>query len=73
MRADWEIGRLQRGDRGESSRDVPTLLARAGHRHVSWRDWKAVDRAELERGAAVGKPREKIADVLAFLREQNLH
>ena len=36
---------------------------RRGLRSVSWSDWKRIDAAEIERGKAKGKPREKFASV----------
>lgn len=49
---------------------VDALLADRGVRVVSFQDWRKIDAAEVERGQAVGKPREKftrVAEVLAFL------
>jgi len=49
---------------------VLALLASRGARVVSYHDWRKVDAAEVERGAAVGKPREKfvsVADMLGVL------
>lgn len=37
---------------------------------MSWQDWKLIDKVERELGAKLGKPREKINDVLGFLVEQ---
>lgn len=37
-------------------------------RVVSWADWEAIDRAEVERGREVGKPRSKLASVQDMLR-----
>ncbi len=34
-----------------------------GLRSVNWSDWKRIDAAEIERGKANGKPREKFASV----------
>ena len=36
---------------------------RRGLRSVNWSDWKRIDAAEIERGKAKGKPREKFASV----------
>jgi ferredoxin--NADP+ reductase len=46
------------------------LLAGSDRRVVSYADWLVIDRAEVERGAAKGKPREKftrIGEMLALL------
>ncbi|MDH4037932.1 MAG: FAD-dependent oxidoreductase [Candidatus Krumholzibacteria bacterium] len=48
----------------EPSRDaVSALLAERGVRVVSYEDWRCIDAAEVARGAAVGKPREKFVRV----------
>jgi len=48
----------------EPSREaVLDLLASRGVRVVSYAQWRAIDAAEVARGAAVGKPREKFVDV----------
>jgi adrenodoxin-NADP+ reductase len=39
-----------------------------GLRRVSWRDWKAIDEAEKERGRKAGKVREKFQSVGEMLR-----
>jgi ferredoxin--NADP+ reductase len=49
---------------------VRELLASRGVRAVSFADWQKIDAAEIERGKAVGKPREKftrVEDMLAVL------
>ncbi len=48
----------------EPSRDaVLSLLESRGVRVVGYEQWRAIDAAEVARGAAVGKPREKFTDV----------
>ena len=42
---------------------VLELLESRGVRVVSYAQWRAIDAAEVARGAAVGKPREKFVDV----------
>ncbi len=42
---------------------VLDLLAARGVRVVNYAQWRAIDAAEIARGAAVGKPREKFVDV----------
>jgi ferredoxin--NADP+ reductase len=46
---------------------VHELLRTRDVRVVSYADWRKIDAAEKERGAAVGKPREKITSVAAML------
>jgi ferredoxin--NADP+ reductase len=53
----------RRLDAKRSRGDVLELLASRGVRVVSYPQWRAIDAAEVERGAAVGKPREKFVDV----------
>jgi len=43
------------------------LLQRRGIRVVSYADWQMIDAAELRRGAAVGKPREKFTRLQEML------
>ena len=45
----------------------PTLLRQREIRWVSFEDWKAIDRAEIERGQARGAPRDKLVDVPAMI------
>ncbi len=48
--------------------DVLALLRERGVRVVDWAAWKRIDAAEIERGRAAGKPREKfvrVEDMLA--------
>jgi adrenodoxin-NADP+ reductase len=42
-------------------------VLRKGVRPVSWDDWKRIDQAERERGAVVGKEREKFRSVEEML------
>ena len=46
---------------------VRELLAGRGVRVVSFEDWRRIDAAEIERGRATGKPREKFATVAEML------
>ena len=43
------------------------LLSQSGARVVTYDDWKKIDQMEIERGAHVGKPREKFTEVSEFL------
>lgn len=47
------------------------MLRSTNTRYVTWPDWKLIDKAERELGARLGKPREKINDVLGFLNAQD--
>jgi ferredoxin--NADP+ reductase len=59
---DSRAGALPSGaDRAEDS--IPRLLAGRGVRTVTYRDWKTLDRIEVERGAKLGKVRQKFSDV----------
>ena len=44
------------------------LLAQRGVRAVSYADWRRIDAAEMERGTANGKPREKFTRIKEMLR-----
>jgi ferredoxin--NADP+ reductase len=53
----------------EPSREaVLALIASRGTRVVSYADWRRIDAAEVARGAAAGKPREKFVTVGEMLR-----
>lgn len=61
---DAEAGRLP-----EPTAATPpdALLAARGVRVVSWADWQRLDAIERERGAASGRPREKLTSVQEML------
>jgi ferredoxin--NADP+ reductase len=44
------------------------LLMRRGARVTEWSDWRAIDREEVRRGRADGRPREKLVDVQEALK-----
>ena len=46
---------------------IPALVGGDGRRVVSYDDWIAIDQAEMSRGAAGGKPREKFTSVEEML------
>jgi len=57
---------------GEKSgaEETSRILQERGIRYVSFSDWKRIDRSEIERGQAGGKPREKytrVEEMLALL------
>jgi ferredoxin--NADP+ reductase len=63
--ADAVSGRISRSDR---SADVLLAeLARRGARVTDWAHWQELDRVETERGASVGKPREKVTRIAEML------
>lgn len=63
--ADAVSGRLLPAEgRGE---DLDALLTERGIDVVAWSDWQAIDRAEIARGKAAGRPREKFVDVAEML------
>ena len=47
---------------------IPALVSGRGARVVSFADWLAIDRAEVERGVPKGKPREKFTRLEEMLR-----
>jgi ferredoxin--NADP+ reductase len=47
--------------------ELDRLLAERGIDVTSWTDWQAIDRAEVERGRAAGRPREKFTSVEEML------
>ena len=47
--------------------DFDQLLQDRGIETLDWTDWQGLDRIEVERGAAAGRPREKLVDVEAML------
>ena len=55
-------------DRADPSA-IPALLASRGVRYVTFDDWQQVDRLEVERGAALGKPRVKYYRVDEILEQ----
>ncbi|MCL4748330.1 MAG: pyridine nucleotide-disulfide oxidoreductase [Burkholderiaceae bacterium] len=57
---------LVRQTRPARKSDADALLARLAGRGIRWtsfEDWKKIDAAEIRRGAASGKPREKFVDL----------
>lgn len=49
------------------SQALKHLLAQRGVRAVSYADWQRIDAAEIERGKAIGKPREKFSRIEEML------
>jgi ferredoxin--NADP+ reductase len=47
--------------------ELDELLAERGIDVTSWTDWRAIDQAEVERGKAAGRPREKFVSVEEML------
>jgi ferredoxin--NADP+ reductase len=72
--SDMLLADLARGDlRQPTTPDrtaIETLLRNRGVRYVSYDDWRILDRLEIERGQAIGRPRVKfthVAEMLAAL------
>jgi ferredoxin/flavodoxin---NADP+ reductase len=63
--ADAVAGRLPPAEAGAGA--LEELLSRSGIEIVSWQDWQALDAAEQHRGAAAGRPREKVVTVAEML------
>jgi ferredoxin--NADP+ reductase len=51
-----------------STQEFEDFLKNANVRFVTYADWQKIDVEEIRRGQAVGKPREKIADVEEMLK-----
>ncbi|HEY4319746.1 MAG TPA: NAD(P)-binding protein [Gemmatimonadales bacterium] len=69
--ADAVTGRITPAE--GSAEEFDALMRERGIDVVTWTDWQAIDRAEMERGAAAGRPREKfvrVADMLAEARRR---
>lgn len=47
---------------------IAELLRERGVRFVPWQGWEAIDRAEVEAGEQLGKPREKMVDLAAMVK-----
>lgn len=56
------------GSTGMGWDGVKEEAKKRGLRPVSWEDWKMIDKAEKERGNAVGKEREKFTNVSEMLK-----
>ena len=77
--ADWHAGAAFLRGASSSSSPSPPPVAAAGweglrteldtsrSRVVAWDDWRKIDRAERERGRAVGKEREKFTSTSEML------
>jgi ferredoxin--NADP+ reductase len=63
--ADSVSGRLAPAAR--SADELDQLLAERDIDVTSWTDWRAIDEAEVERGKAAGRPREKFVSVTEML------
>ncbi len=62
-----DLGTLDTGPK-PGAEGVPGLLSGRGPRVVSFDDWLVIDRAEVQRGAPKGKPREKFTRFEEMLR-----
>jgi ferredoxin--NADP+ reductase len=63
--ADAAAGRIPRAEGALPS--IDELLRERGVAVTSWGDWLLLDQAEQERGAAAGRPREKVSSVVEML------
>jgi len=70
IRQDATSGRFSKSisNRKNGSDTILELLKERNVRHVTWNDWTKIDRIEKERGAKIGKPREKIVDQEELLK-----
>lgn len=51
-----------------SDEAVERLLRQRGVKVVTWADWQKIDRAEIERGQALGKPRDNFTNIGEMLQ-----
>ncbi|NWS56158.1 ADRO protein, partial [Chunga burmeisteri] len=65
---DLQVGVLDVSASREGFGAVESILRSRGVRPVSFSDWEKIDAAEVARGKAAGKPREKIVDPQEMLR-----
>jgi hypothetical protein len=61
---DQKRGLLDESDTNRQGGEGLRLLLRDKNvNHVPFEGWKNIDAVEIERGAAIGKPREKMVDI----------
>ncbi|KFV04600.1 hypothetical protein N340_10244, partial [Tauraco erythrolophus] len=65
---DLQVGMLDVSASREGFGAVESILRSRGVRPVSFSDWEKIDAAEVARGKAAGKPREKIVDLQEMLQ-----
>ncbi|XP_054026956.1 NADPH:adrenodoxin oxidoreductase, mitochondrial [Dryobates pubescens] len=65
---DLQVGTLDVSSSREGFGAVESILRSRGVRPVSFSDWEKIDAAEVARGKAAGKPREKIVDPQEMLQ-----
>ncbi|NXC21604.1 ADRO protein, partial [Corythaeola cristata] len=65
---DLQVGVLDVSTSREGFGAVESILRSRGVRPVSFSDWEKIDAAEVARGKAAGKPREKIVDLQEMLQ-----
>uniref|UniRef100_A0A8C3GB55 NADPH:adrenodoxin oxidoreductase, mitochondrial n=1 Tax=Cyclopterus lumpus TaxID=8103 RepID=A0A8C3GB55_CYCLU len=65
---DMDLGTLDVSVVKPGSQSVAALLEKRGVKPVTFSDWEKIDRVELSRGEAVGKPREKLLTVEEMLQ-----
>jgi ferredoxin--NADP+ reductase len=62
-----DVAHMDGGTRRTGAEGLLAILDARNIRHVSFSDWKLIDRQEIERGSACGKPREKFTRVQEML------
>ena len=62
-----DIDKLDNGEYKGGTKACYEILDGRGIRHISFSDWKKIDAAEISRGRAAGKPREKYTSVFDML------
>lgn len=62
---DIDDGKLDTNKPG--SKNILSILNSKGVQTVSFKDWENIDQFEVKQGEAIGKPREKLADIYQML------
>ncbi|KAF9423481.1 hypothetical protein BGZ94_008266 [Podila epigama] len=65
--SDWKNGQAMLNTKNNDA-SIMDVLRSKGHRVVTYKDWKKVEQKEFERGAKLGKPREKYLTVDEMLK-----
>lgn len=67
---DWNRGKIRHKTENTQS-NIAQLLAERSVYCINWPDWKYIDKCERRMGALLCKPREKLHDMITFLRIRN--
>lgn len=62
---DWNCGKIKHKNK---KLNIEKILSERNVEFVSWSDWKYIDECERRMGVLLGKPREKIKDIIALLK-----